>query len=1211
MIGKHANSAIRPYALGLTPQSSVYGATIPVIYGLTRGAVYPIWVQNLRKSSGSSKVIKQKKGHPETYAENIDFLIGTNPIAAALQLWQNNNQKLALEYTSYSVTPAGGAGAVTISDARFYFLIGVTLTKAYDVTFNDYGGQGSEHLTGNYEVPLWNTAYAGPDRINISGWRWYPYVYRWTPAFGTGSGTTIDIDVHAKTSLLDGVWTFYYARALVGIENPLAALNLAFEDRLGNGAEYSGYSSEQVIYSAYAGMGSEALDLGPTQMVPNIIPEILGAFPLYSTGDADFPDMVEDIFKGVAQSVHGNGPAYAAIHHGLNCYEFPGAIQKKLRTSAAAFASVVMDLPLTQNSTLLVAARSSSGSALAIADTQALTWTPVFGTTGYNFWTAPYAGAGAPETITISPTATFPDMQVIEFNGLDTIDTIVAGSGTGTATSLAITTSNLIGQPAYILAMVIVDGSAAIPAVAVPYGWTALMAGTGRTLSMYRIVNSPGTYTFTANFGSSFSYHVILVAMKNATPVRWPKPLGNIIDDPTMQLVRNQCRANGIWGSLLMDAQQPASNVLADLYTAMDAAPVWSGFALKSIPWSEVSNVGNGAAYIAPTASGPVANLSTPDFIGSSSSPMIVTERRSQVDSPNLLQIQHPNRASDYNDVTESQPDAASISLFGVRKPQPVQLRCIQDTAIGRMILGIMVRRQTQIRNTYKFKLNAKWLLLEPMDLITLTDDETGMSLLPVRLTSITENENYELECEAEDFFYGTHAPKPVAATGPAPYVPDANYVPGLINAPVLFEPMPGLAGFPTINQLFAIVSNADPAYGGCQVYVSTDGGGSYGLLGTITGNGTTGVLTANWTAGNDPDKNSGHPLSVNLTESLGVLANFTQGQRDSFLYPFYVYGGDGGPVPYELGGYATATLTSAYHYTVTPSSSNVIRRGVYGAPAAATGVTHPSGFRFAFVDPGRTGMLVADLQPNWIGRQLFFKFVAFNQFGGGFQNISDVTAYGFTPTGITKGVTTHANSIFHRFITNPFALSALVILGVITIFWDESKLSTPTGDFRYLGRTFFPGSYGSLAGQTLYMTIADPNYQGDYNPTYEDLATSGATATTVTSAGNGFSAWMVGTYLHIASGTNFVAGDYLISSVPSTGSVVLSSSPTPSGAGASGVGGGQLQAYLDTNQDRIGQPGYMYMGSVWVSDVSSDPAYWVFTPGGWPPPEIHLVNGV
>jgi hypothetical protein len=67
-------------------------------------------------------------------------------------------------------------------------------------------------------------------------------------------------------------------------------------------------------------------------------------------------------------------------------------------------------------------------------------------------------------------------------------------------------------------------------------------------------------------------------------------------------------------------------------------------------------------------------------------------------------------------------------------------------------------------------------------------------------------------------------------------------------------------------------------------------------------------------------------------------------------------------------------------------------------------------------------------------------------------------------------------------------------------------------------------------------------------------LATSGANATTVTSSTPVFPSDMEDLRIYSA-GTNFVTGDYTVSSWVSTTQIVVSSTPTPSGAGSGGSG--------------------------------------------------------
>lgn len=85
---------------------------------------------------------------------------------------------------------------------------------------------------------------------------------------------------------------------------------------------------------------------------------------------------------------------------------------------------------------------------------------------------------------------------------------------------------------------------------------------------------------------------------------------------------------------------------------------------------------------------------------------------------------------------------------------------------------------------------------------------------------------------------------------------------------------------------------------------------------------------------------------------------------------------------------------------------------------------------------------------------------------------------------------------------------------------------------------------------------------------TNTDLTTSGAGSTTITSAGGGFTAAMVGNIVHITAGTNFQADWYEIASFTNANNVVLDRTPSSGAAGSVGtfyVGGAlSLNSALD-----------------------------------------------
>jgi hypothetical protein len=429
-----------PTALGSMLQASTYGMVIPVIYGRTQSPLLAIWANNLRKGGSSKKFKQLKKGGPPTYVENIDFLGGKNPILCPLQAW-NNGTLLPLNFTTYSTSiTSGSSGVITIPDAHFYAVIGVTLTVSYSETFDDYGAPGSSSVSGSMEVPLWNQLFAGPDPTGSSDPRNFPYRYRWEPSYGA----TIHLDDLPYGSLPSGTLKVYYAQlsSAIGNHTPISKLNLEFENILGSGDEYDGFGSQQIQYPWYAGLGSSAIDLGTAGAIPAIKMEWLGKWGLTPNGDCDFVDIIEDVIKsGITQAAMGADINFGATEHGASCYDLPGTIQKKLATSnsASGLPPMLYDMPNTQGNILVCVATGQA--ALSIASSNGETWKPLFGSgSSFNLWYA--TAVGGLNTVTVSGAAQPSEVAIFEIGGVGkaslSVDTLsvapvsVSGSATGT-----------------------------------------------------------------------------------------------------------------------------------------------------------------------------------------------------------------------------------------------------------------------------------------------------------------------------------------------------------------------------------------------------------------------------------------------------------------------------------------------------------------------------------------------------------------------------------------------------------------------------------------------------------------------------------------------------------------------------------------------------------------------------------------------------------
>ncbi len=379
----------------------------------------------------------------------------------------------------------------------------------------------------------------------------------------------------------------------------------------------------------------------------------------------------------------------------------------------------------------------------------------------------------------------------------------------------------------------------------------------------------------------------------------------------------------------------------------------------------------------------PIYDLGDDDYkVETNEDPLIVT-RSDPYQAYNVWRLECAERDNAYNLTSVESRDQNAIELYGMRIAPMVTAHEVCDTNVGLIAGQLMLQRAVYIRNTYKFRLSWEYCLLDPMDLVTVTDSILGLSQAPVRITEIEEDENGFLSVTAEEFPLGT-ATATLYATQPVSNNPiNTNASCDSVNTPIIFEPPAALVG--GTPQVWIAVSGssagvADPNWGGCNVWLSTDGT-TYNKIGTVNGPATMGALTASLASYSGTNPDTGDTLAVNLAESAGKLATSTHlnAQLGTTLCI----------VDSELVSYATATLTAAHHYSLT-----YLYRGLYGTVVAS----HSSGAPFAFLN--NSAIFKYDLPTQFIGQTLYLKFQSFNVFGGGLQDLSTCAAYTYTPTG-------------------------------------------------------------------------------------------------------------------------------------------------------------------------------------------------------------------
>lgn len=446
---------------------------------------------------------------------------------------------------------------------------------------------------------------------------------------------------------------------------------------------------------------------------------------------------------------------------------------------------------------------------------------------------------------------------------------------------------------------------------------------------------------------------------------------------------RAYCLANDILVSPILDAQKSAADWIKELLLVANAEAVYSGSTLKLRSRGDSTATGNGVTFT-PNIT-PVADLDDTDFMDRDEPVRIM--RPDPRDAYNSVTINWTNRGNQYNTEPLTEQDQASIDQYGYRPASAVDALGICRADVAAKTAHIQLKRNLYNRTQYQFRLGFEHILLEPMDIVTLTCKRGGtqyyqrLNLTPVRLLSIAEDADGYLDCTAEEMPIGAGTPVAHPKQTVGGFLDERMRNPGNVNVPIFYEATYEMRQSLYSAQYALLIGLSGGArWGGCTVYRSWDGT-TYDRIGQQAESAAMGSLSAALPVGADPDTTD--TLSVNLLESFGELSSVSQADADN-LKTLCVLGG--GPTS-ELVAYETATLTGTNTYDLT-----YLRRGVYQSPIAS----HAIGDAFLFVD----NVFIWVYQAQDIGKTVYFKFTSFNQYANSEQSLADVTAYPYTLTG-------------------------------------------------------------------------------------------------------------------------------------------------------------------------------------------------------------------
>lgn len=428
--------------------------------------------------------------------------------------------------------------------------------------------------------------------------------------------------------------------------------------------------------------------------------------------------------------------------------------------------------------------------------------------------------------------------------------------------------------------------------------------------------------------------------------------------------------AAGILFGVAYTEQSAAREHLSTLMAACNSDFVWSGGKLKIIPYadSNVSGSSTGTLYNFTANVTPLYNLTDQDFLASGTEDPVKCSRKANSDAWNQVQVEWLDSSSDYNTTITEAKDQANIEQYGLRTADPIAMHFINTKATAQIVAQNILQTKLYLRNEYQFKLGWRYALLEPMDLVTLTDANLGLVQKTVRITKISEDDNGMLTVNAIEWPFGVATPALYQTADGAGFSHDAQVAPGAVTTPTFFQPLPDstLTGL----EVWCAVSSASANWAGCTVWSSVDGT-SYQLVQRLAGGSRYGTLTETMDIG------SAATCKVQL---LGQGGQLLAGSASSVAINEPLCWCEG-----EFFAYQTATLTAANAYTL-----GTLKRGISFSGDKA----HLNGLKFVRVDEAIARSVPLDV--SLIGKTIYFKFTSYNIYGSAEEDLSTVTAYSY-----------------------------------------------------------------------------------------------------------------------------------------------------------------------------------------------------------------------
>ena len=192
----------------------------------------------------------------------------------------------------------------------------------------------------------------------------------------------------------------------------------------------------------------------------------------------------------------------------------------------------------------------------------------------------------------------------------------------------------------------------------------------------------------------------------------------------------------------------------------------------------------------------PQYDLADADYLAEPDKDPISVDRADIYSLPGIQRIEVTSRSNAYAMTPIEARDQAQIEMYGPRVGSTITAHEICDEfTIGPTVAQLILQRALYVRAKYTWKLSWEFCLLDPMDVVTLTDLALGLDHASVRIVSIGEDDNGLLTVVAEELVsgIGTAAPNPSSGSSGPQHSFGQTAV--SINTPLLYQPPTTLTG--------------------------------------------------------------------------------------------------------------------------------------------------------------------------------------------------------------------------------------------------------------------------------------------------------------------------------------------------------------------------------------------------------------------------------